>query len=96
MFCGCDGEWVYSGCGFPIGYASGPTLGSYSCTTEPSDGGYDVWEPVDGGYDVWEHWEGGADGMEPSDANPYDAWEFLDGGDDGWEPVDASEPPDSA
>jgi hypothetical protein len=31
--CGCDGSQVTSGCGFPGGYASGPTDGSSFCTS---------------------------------------------------------------
>jgi hypothetical protein len=41
ILCGCDGTTVTSGCGFPDGYASGPTSGESSCGTLPtrSDGG---------------------------------------------------------
>jgi hypothetical protein len=39
--CGCDGTNVTSGCGFPDGYASGPTAGGGPCVSIPpqSDGG---------------------------------------------------------
>jgi hypothetical protein len=35
-YCGCDGTMVTGGCGYPAGYASGPTLGGQAC---PDTGG---------------------------------------------------------
>ena len=35
VLCGCDGEQVYSGCGYPNGYASGATTGNGSCGSAP-------------------------------------------------------------
>lgn len=43
--CGCDGQIVTSGCAYPTGYASAPTLGAHLC----SDGGAEAGKP-DGGF----------------------------------------------
>lgn len=39
--CGCDGsvDKVYTGCGFPEGYASGPSKGAFALCFSLDDGG---------------------------------------------------------
>ncbi len=48
--CGCDGSMVISGCGFPSGFASGPTTGASFCSGDAGkaapDGGH---KPDSGG-----------------------------------------------
>jgi hypothetical protein len=34
--CGCNGSMVETGCGYPNGYSSGPTLGDRVCTKSAS------------------------------------------------------------
>ena len=35
--CGCNGSIVTTGCGYPYGYATGPTTGSQSCVPGPEE-----------------------------------------------------------
>jgi hypothetical protein len=71
ILCGCDGTTVTSGCGFPDGYASGPTTGHGSCggvgVPEPdggieagSDGGNEAGDLPDAGTDLGPCGDGGA------------------------------------
>ena len=81
VLCGCDGQQVTSGCGYPNGYASGPTMGSSFCETPTGpnpdvdagdDGGADAGNPddaADGGGD-----SGGSVGLETfTDVGPCGA-----------------------
>ena len=53
ILCGCDGQQVYSGCGYPGGYASGPTMGDSSCGSTTEDGGLpEEAGPPEGGTDL--------------------------------------------
>jgi hypothetical protein len=70
ILCGCNGSNVTSGCGFPDGFASGPTTGNGSCGAPPpepdsgaeagTDGGGEAGEPVEAGTHVGACGDGGA------------------------------------
>jgi hypothetical protein len=69
--CGCEGSNVITGCGFPSGYASGPTTGHGSCGTilppDPEDGSAET--GTEGGEDAGT--EGGDEASSPVEAGTH-------------------------
>jgi hypothetical protein len=65
--CGCDGTLVTTGCGFPPGFASGPTIGDSECAVDGSP-------PIDAGSgpDTGTHLGAcGKDGACPAGSSCY-------------------------
>jgi len=84
--CGCNGELVTTGCGYPSGYASGPATGNALCGPAPeptNDAGFEDAGFEDAGFDDAGFDDAGFDdGGFREDGGSGDA-SFFDGGTDG-------------